>query len=1428
MISKMKLLDLIHVNADNITDLNEYESTNLLDKLFRYELENNSLEISCLTFSSDLKIKDQGIDAVITKSLPAGLNILPAGISIFQFKASRQAFNVKKEFCKKSEVNNKWYLKPLLKEFLEKGATYVLINTKEVWNYAQKENRKKRIKNELNEIDSELKFPIEIYSADDIARWCDKYPIFKIHFNKLAFAKSFDDWQEEIYENRLTEIISTDTIKTLIFDFLKKLRMFEEKPLIFRIFGAQGIGKKTFLLETLKKLPESQKSNIIIIDSKINKIEEISNALYCFSVNSGILVILNCSDKCHNEISDRLNSSKMKDLVLITLNSQIYMNESKIFKGTKKIKIPKWNDKDIEELIKTIDPNIPYHIKSQIIKYSEGIPDFILSIYTMLKNKEYELYKLDNIEVFCESIMDYLIKDSRFNQATLTRVLLGFSLFSSLGWKKIDYKEYTSEGKLAYKFEGNKEKFCWILGLEGKVYEVEEISTYLLERRILRMRGRFIYINLRPLAIFLLKKHEGKIMEFFEKIQALNDNHFLKRFLERLEDFSYEDIGKKIVSIILQNDYFNDWRNLNDQKVANIILQLSKINNKLIAEKLNDLFKNAEYDDLRENLISRRELINALQHIIWEEETFEEGMNILLKLAIAENENYANNATGIFSERFPIYLPDTSTSLKNRMNYLKKLNQSDDDRVITHLLNALTRVFSTRHFHRTVYAEIQGFKPLHVEYVPKSREEISTYFKGGFEILKKQLNSPISEIRNISFEILNNTQNITLFHNLGFWSDIKYFWGEFINIDGNNKFKILDIISTIIHSEESRIENIKTQIKNGINDPQFKSSIKDSSLVKIIEEIETIIRLKKEEIKETDKENYLDVLIDTKLNLIQQDFSELVKFEKQIKTSFKLLDEIQWALKDIYHWFSKGLNYDEYMENQGKKLAQKIYTNTKELKVIIRFLITRDDSLVFFIGWEFAKLDDNFEKWSLIKEIFIENKDSRKTEFIRGYLTDYRMNEPKKYIHLIDEIKNQEGLTYDLYDFAIRRELDDWSIDLIIGLYENKVIETNDFLKFAHPHTLNSLERDQVKKLINFYFKQVENPLDVGRDSFREHLFILEDYLKKNKDFISEIKDLLMRIITSFENFEDEEIIDSERPLKIPRHLNLSRFWKELVILFIEEFPDTIVIIRKKILDNLPKFPTLISQPDVQELFIKFLELDQEGTWRDFEEKFTDKSDLHLYYQFYFNHKFLFKIPEDWIITLCKKDPENYPPVIAKIFDENLRTFDTPPLITVKLIENFYDNKRLRYELINSFESGVRMFLPGRSAGVVYSYIRILENWDKKSSSLKFRKWIREAIQYLSDESKRLKMWDEEEFLQTQDTTKEDEEYEKDYSYKKEAWINSIKDKYIGKSIAFTNKEGEWEVLADSSNEEDLLKQLEELYEKKELDKKYKVRFRKF
>jgi len=1417
----MKILDLIHITVEDIRGLNEYESTDLLEKLFRYEFANNSLEISGLSLSSNPNIADQGIDAIITKSLPSGLDYLPSGISLYQFKASESKFNVKTEFCQKSKKTKEWQLKPLMQEYLGKKATYVLINTKKVWVFAKKESLKEKILNYLKEINDELDFPIIIYTADDVGRWCDKYPVFRLQFNKLEHAKSFDDWSVEIQDKKITATITTDTLKSIIWELFNGINSPEENIKIFRIIGEQGIGKKTFLYESLERLPISKKSNTIILDAKINKLDTLSKALYYFSVTSGILIILNCSDKYHNEICERLNTSKLKDFVLITLNSQSHIEKSKIFKETEIIEVSSWEEKDIEELIKQIDPSIPYHVSSQIIKYSQGIPDFIISIYNMLKNKDYEIYKLDNIESFCETIITFLIKESGFDRAILTRVLVGFSLFSYLGWDTANFKELTSNNLFEYKFKENKVKFSSIIELKNQLYQIEEITTYLLKVRILRKRGRFIYITPRPLAIHLLQNHtdESKIIEYFEKIRDINDKHFLNRFLERLEDFAFEDIGKKIVKLILLSTSFNNWRNINNREISGILLKLSRINNNLVVKKLTELFKKIEYNVLKEILTSRRDLIYSLQHIIWYDDTFKEGMNILLKLAIAENESYANNATGIFRDKFSIYLPGTSATLQDRMSYLEKLNKSSDENIIFLVINVLPTVFNLEWHSRMVYAELQALRPIPEEYHPKTGAEKKEYIKRGFKILEKNLKSSNTEIQKISYKILTN--NFIIFLDLELWEKTKEYWIEYMKLEQNYKFELLNLIERKIRIEDTKLKNLKDQIKNGLKDKDFEVNIKNQFVIDFIKSILIGVEDNKDEFKKSDLEKAYDKLIDEKLKAHHRDYSKLEEFQEGIKKIFTPLDEINWALMNIDNWYSKGLNYEEHLKNQAKEIAHKIHINSSNLDEIFGFLITNDRYIIYLIGEEYANLDPNFEKWDLIKQTFLNNTDNRKPEFIIGYLTKYRLNNPNKYNELIDGIKKDEGLSNDLFEFAYRKDLDKWSINLIIELYDNKNIDDLDLRKFANPHRVKSLEKALYIQFIKFYFEKVKDPLNVPRGSWGDHLYILNDYLKNHKDIIPEIKELLINIITSFIDFESEEIIEGNPPLTVLRHINLSPLWRELVLLMIEECPDTLELIRNKILDHLPKLPTLVSQPEVQILFIKFLEIDQEGTWKDFEMKFINDSDIRSLFQFYFNLELLLKVPEEWVITLCKKEPDVYPSMIAKMIDEGIRRFDSLPNLIVRLVEEFYENKRFRYELIHSFDKGVKMYSPGRSAGVTYSYIKILEKWKREMSSKKFLDWIDEAIDYFNNESARATMWDEEKFESNREVVKQDEFYDR------EKWINSIKAEYIGKTIAFTNIEGEWRLLAHSSDEDAIYEELKQKYDNKEIEKEHKVYFRK-
>jgi len=76
--------------------------------------------------------------------------------------------------------------------------------------------------------------------------------------------------------------------------------------------------------------------------------------------------------------------------------------------------------------------------------------------------------------------------------------------------------------------------------------------------------------------------------------------------------------------------------------------------------------------------------------------------------------------------------------------------------------------------------------------------------------------------------------------------------------------------------------------------------------------------------------------------------------------------------------------------------------------------------------------------------------------------------------------------------------------------------------------------------------------------------------------------------------------------------------------------------------------------------------------------------------------------------------------------------------------------------------------------------------------------------------------------ISQQESVKQDEFYER------ERWIRTIKENFMGETIAFTNIDGIWKILAHSSDEDELYEDLKKLYNEKEIDRKFKVRFRKF
>lgn len=86
----------------------------------------------------------------------------------------------------------------------------------------------------------------------------------------------------------------------------------------------------------------------------------------------------------------------------------------------------------------------------------------------------------------------------------------------------------------------------------------------------------------------------------------------------------------------------------------------------------------ASLEALSAQVRSRRSLVRALEKLVWHQQTFVRAAGCLLRLALAENESWADNATGQWKSLFGARLPTTSADPETRISYLASCVQSPD------------------------------------------------------------------------------------------------------------------------------------------------------------------------------------------------------------------------------------------------------------------------------------------------------------------------------------------------------------------------------------------------------------------------------------------------------------------------------------------------------------------------------------------------------------------------------------------------------------------------------------------------------------------------------------------------------------------------------------------------------------------------------
>lgn len=126
----------------------------------------------------------------------------------------------------------------------------------------------------------------------------------------------------------------------------------------------------------------------------------------------------------------------------------------------------------------------------------------------------------------------------------------------------------------------------------------------------------------------------------------------------------------------------------------------------------------------------RRHIVRALEKIAFHPDTFEDGARLLLRLAVAENETWVNNATGQFAGLFPMILGSTAADGNARLSVLEEAAATDDPVQRLVAVKALLAGSKTRDFVRMAGAETHGSRPALQPWHPATNEEAAGYIKG--------------------------------------------------------------------------------------------------------------------------------------------------------------------------------------------------------------------------------------------------------------------------------------------------------------------------------------------------------------------------------------------------------------------------------------------------------------------------------------------------------------------------------------------------------------------------------------------------------------------------------------------------------------------------------------------------------------------------
>ena len=555
--------------------------------------------------------------------------------------------------------------------------------------------------------------------------------------NHVAMFEPLDYW---INKRKFPhDYISNSMIESCIED----LKNADNK--VIKIVAFSGFGKTRMVYEAFKS-SEAFKNyyycNAADVDNA-SVLRQFNVLVGKIGVEDGLIVIDNCNHDLQYRILQDFKNWNCLKLKLVFTSNEVNEKNS----NAKVLEIRLGRDVLRKEVEKYVDEHIPEGnsiIRENIKNIADGFPSMALSLVDSFQSEN----KIDVHSV--DSLIERMVSHDTGLDPDQQKALQTLALFQPLPYSQGNHPAYLAVIRNSIFFP---------IGSDNVSYRKTLVNT-----TIAKCNGTFIEvgrdnINVRPypLAIWYVNKwfvgcgnQLEELINYVES-QPESESNLLKGCLcKRLEAVDDSPFAKKLVEKWVQDETFLNEKVILSDMGSRLFLAMSHVNPVAIAKGLLDFFSKKDVEWIKSDVLGniRRRYINTLEKLCFSKDSFEYGILLLAKFALAENETWGNNSTGQFIQLFNILLPGTQSDYHERVEALKTLHEKSIlyDELI---LKAICTAFKSRSFSRMNGAEKFGFETKQ-DYYPSSNSEIIDYWYACRDLILKLLNKDLKYVDIVS------------------------------------------------------------------------------------------------------------------------------------------------------------------------------------------------------------------------------------------------------------------------------------------------------------------------------------------------------------------------------------------------------------------------------------------------------------------------------------------------------------------------------------------------------------------------------------------------------------------------------------------------------------------------------------------------------